>query len=98
MKKCLLVIACLSSFQLFASDQVCEVRVCNKIERVSLNIWSHVKDDLGKTCFNVVLPADQAKEGHILSAESRWYQGSFNPTKESVTKVVEVLSCSETES
>lgn len=31
-----------------------------------------------------------AVEGNVLSSETRWYQGSFNPTKKSVTKVKSV--------
>jgi hypothetical protein len=72
----------------------CNVTVCNRIHRFSLSIWSHMKDSMGETCFDVVLPKDQAVVGHVLSSDSRWYQGSsINPTKESVTTVKKVNSC-----
>jgi hypothetical protein len=76
------------------AEPVCRVKVCNKIERFSLDPWSHIKDSMAETCFEVVLPKDQAVVGKVLSDESRWYQGStMNPTKRSVTKVKEVYQC-----
>lgn len=78
------------------SVQTCSVQVCNKIERLSLDIFSHIKDSIGEVCFDVVLPKSEAVVGKVLSAESRWYQGSnINPTKQSVTKVKQVYSCTE---
>lgn len=73
---------------------MCEVRVCNKISRFSLDIMSHIKDSLGEVCDTVVLPKTESYVGNVLSSESRWWQGSsINPTKKSVTKVVQVLEC-----
>lgn len=71
----------------------CAVKVCNRIERLSLKLWSHFKDNAGETCFEVIVPKGKAVVGTVLSSGSRWYQGSFNPTKKSVTKVREVYGC-----
>lgn len=77
-----------------AAEQLCNVRVCNKLERWSLSITAHIKDSIGKTCFDIVLPKSQASIGAVLGSESRWYQGSsINPTKKSVTRVEDVYSC-----
>lgn len=96
MKKYLLAIAFVVSIPAHA-EQICQVNVCNKIERVSLNLWSHIKDSAGEACFQAVLPKSEAVEGKILSSESRWYQGSnINITKKSVTRVKQVFSCQET--
>lgn len=49
---------------------------------------------MGETCFDVVIPANEAQVGNVLSSDSRWYQGSsFNPTKKSVTRVSQVYEC-----
>jgi len=78
----------------FSDEPMCKVEVCNKIERFSLSIMSHVKDSMGKTCTTTYLPKSEAIVGHELSSESRWYQGSsINPTKKSVTRVAEVYKC-----
>ena len=74
---------------------LCSVQVCNKLERFTLNLTSLIKDKLGENCFNIMLPKSEAFEGNILSSESKWYQGSFNPTKKSVTRVTEVYECSD---
>jgi hypothetical protein len=77
-----------------ATDPMCDVKVCNRISRFSLDIWSHVKDSMGETCFDIQMPKSQAVVGKELSSESRWYQGSsINPTKKSVTKIKEVGVC-----
>lgn len=80
------------------SDEVpkgyCAVTVCNKIERFSLDPFSHLKDKFGEACFETVIESQYAVEGEIVNSESRWYQGkSINPTKKSVTRVKEVKSC-----
>lgn len=78
----------------YVAPLMCKVEVCNKIERFSLDIWSHVKDSLGEACFETVLPKDLAVQGKTLSSESRWWQGSsINPTKQSVTRVKKVIRC-----
>ena len=75
-------------------EQMCSVKVCNKLERFTLSITSMLKDSFGESCFDVVLPKSQAVEGKVLSSESRWWQGShFNPTKRSVTRVKQVYMC-----
>lgn len=82
----------------FVAPLMCEVEVCNKLERFSLDIWSHMKDAIGETCFVTVLPKDMAVVNKKLTSESRWWQGStINPTKQSVTRVKKVIQC-ETES
>lgn len=78
----------------FSNEPLCKVKVCNKIERFSLSIMSHIKDSMGETCANAIIPKSEAIVGHELSSESRWYQGSsINPTKKSVTRVTEVYQC-----
>lgn len=78
----------------FTQEPMCRVQACNKIERFSLSIWSHVKDSMGETCMNIVVPKSEAVVDSVLSDESRWYQGSsINPTKRSVTRIKQVLEC-----
>lgn len=72
----------------------CDVEVCNKLERFSLDPWSMLKDNLGEQCLPALLGKEDAVVGKILSSESRWYQGSFNPTKKSVTRVKSVKESS----
>lgn len=95
MKKLLLCAVMFSlSIPALAAEKTCKVTVCNKIERFSLSPWSHMKDSMGKTCFVAIIPASEAVVDHILSSDSRWYQGSsINPTKKSVTRVAEVHTC-----
>lgn len=72
----------------------CSVVICNKISRFSLNVVSHIKDKMGETCFDAIIPKEQANVGSILNSESRWYQGkSINPTKKSITKIKQVNMC-----
>ena len=71
----------------------CEVTVCNKLERFTLNPWSKFKDSMGETCSPALLGKQDAVVGKALTSESRWYQGSFNPTKKSVTRVESVGAC-----
>lgn len=71
----------------------CDVVVCNKLERFTLNPWSKFKDRMGETCSPALLGKQDAVVGKVLTSESRWYQGSFNPTKKSVTKVKSVGAC-----
>lgn len=97
MKKVLLSLSLLVlavSVQVEAGE-ICKVQVCNKIERFSLNPMSHLRDSIGESCADVIVPKDEAVVGRQISAESRWYQGSFNPTKESVTRVKKVYQCKE---
>jgi hypothetical protein len=89
-----LVAAAFATTSVFAqAPQTCNVQLCNKLSRWSLDPFSHIKDKMGEQCFNVVLPKNEAVVGNVLASESRWYQGSFNPTKKSVTKVKQVYSC-----
>lgn len=71
----------------------CEVTVCNKLERLTMNPWKMLKDSAGETCRTAVLGKVDAVVGKKLSSSSRWYQGSFNPTKSSVTRVKAVRTC-----
>lgn len=76
------------------NQRLCKVTVCNKIERFSLNPFTHMRDSFGETCSTVIIPAEDAEVGKVLSSESRWWQGSsINPTKKSVTRVQEVHYC-----
>ncbi|QXO11505.1 hypothetical protein pEaSNUABM19_00359 [Erwinia phage pEa_SNUABM_19] len=80
----------------FKTVPLCKVQVCNKIERFSMSLWSHMKDSMGETCMDIVIPKTEAVVGNALSDESRWYQGSsINPTKRSVTRVSQVYKCQE---
>lgn len=71
----------------------CDVKVCNKLERFTLSPFSAIKDKIGEQCFNTVVSKDEAVVGKILDSSTRWYHGSFNPTKKSVTRVKQVLAC-----
>lgn len=71
----------------------CDVRVCNKLERLTLDPWKMAKDSFGEMCQPALLGKEDAVVGKVLSSSSRWYQGSFNPTKKSVTRVKEVRAC-----
>lgn len=78
----------------FTVEPMCKVRVCNKLERFSLDPFSHLKDAMGETCVDTIIPKSQAHVGQVLSQESRWWQGSsINPTKKSVTRVNQVYVC-----
>lgn len=97
MKKVLLLVALITAGQVNAADQqptvMCQVEVCNKLERVTLSLSKWVSDKMGETCFTITMPESEAIPGKILDSESRWYQGSFNPTKKSVTRVKHVFEC-----
>ena len=84
----------LSTSFMAQAEPMCQVKICNKLSRFSLDPFKHLKDHMGKVCFDAVLPQSQAVKGKEISSESRWYQGSFNPTKKSVTYVDQVKSCS----
>jgi len=78
------------------AKEVCDVQVCNKLERFTLDPFSMLKDSLGEMCMEATIDSKDAIKGKELSSESRWYQGSnFNPTKRSVTRVKEVYECYE---
>lgn len=96
MKKILFVVAALFSLTATAGTPppgYCEVKICNKLSRWSINPVSHIKDKLGETCTFTLISKEDAKEGKILESSTRFYQGSFNPTKKTVTKVKEVKKC-----
>lgn len=71
----------------------CEVKLCNKLERFTISPMKMFKDSMGEQCFPGVIDKSQAVKGSVVSSSSRWYQGSFNPTKNSVTRIKDVLSC-----
>lgn len=73
--------------------EMCQVNVCNKIERFSLDLFSHIKDSIGEQCFNITMPKEDSVVGNVLASDSRWYQGEFNPTKKSVTRIKSVGEC-----
>jgi len=87
------LIALLSKAHADVPAGYCEVLVCNKLERFTLSPWNAVKDKIGEQCFNTVLDKSDAVVGKILDSSTRWYHGSFNPTKKSVTRVKKVLVC-----
>lgn len=71
----------------------CDVTVCNKLERMTLSPTKWFKDKIGETCQPALLAKEDAVEGKKLDSTSKWYQGSFNPTKASVTRVKTVKTC-----
>lgn len=71
----------------------CEVKVCNKLERFTLDPWKMAKDSFGEICQPALMGKEDAVVGKTLNSSSRWYQGSFNPTKSSVTRVKSVIVC-----
>lgn len=77
----------------YVETKLCRVEICNKISRFSLDPWSHIKDSMGETCYEATIPKAEAQAGKVLDSSSRWYQGSLNPTKKSVTKIKRVISC-----
>lgn len=91
----LLTALCVFSISAHSSEptKLCNVTICNKIERFSLDIFSHIKDSIGEQCFDIVMPQSEAIVGNVLASDSRWYQGSFNPTKQSVTRIEAVNGC-----
>ncbi len=91
MKKLIIIIwsMCLTT-SIFA-EEMCNVQICNKIERVSLNPLAHMSDNFNETCYDITLPKNQSQVGSVLSSDSRWYQG--NPTKKSVTKIKKINWC-----
>jgi len=94
MKKSLVLFGLVASISFQAQAvEMCDVQVCNKIERMSLDIFSHIKDSIGEQCFHITMPKEDAVVGKTLSSDSRWYQGEFNPTKKSVTKIKSVGEC-----
>lgn len=73
---------------------LCKVEICNKLERFSLNPFTHMKDSMGEICHTTIIDKSEAKVGKVLNSESRWYQGSsINPTKKSVTKITKIIQC-----
>jgi hypothetical protein len=89
-----LVAAAFATTSVFAqAPQTCNVQLCNKLSRWSLDPFKHIQDKMGEQCFGAVLPKNEAVVGNVLASDSRWYQGSFNPTKKSVTTVKQVYNC-----
>lgn len=89
-----LFIVCLLFASQAKAEVICDVELCNKLERLTLNPWSMLKDNFGESCFTAKIPKEDAVEGKVLASESRWYQGSvINPTKKSVTRVKKVIAC-----
>ena len=75
-------------------ERICRVKICNKLERFSLDPFSHLKDAWGEQCFEAHVSEKDAVKDKVLDQQSRWYQGkSWNPTKKSVTRVKEVYEC-----
>lgn len=89
----IVLIVLVSSAHADAPAGYCEVLVCNKLERFTLSPWSAVKDKIGEQCFSTVLEKSDAVVGKVLDSSTRWYHGSFNPTKKSVTRVKKILAC-----
>lgn len=95
MKKLIMIVALASSGAFAATPPAgyCEVTVCNKLERFSLDPTNWIKDKMGEVCTTNLIGKEDAVEGKVLTSESRWYQGSFNFTKKSVTRVKKIHSC-----
>lgn len=71
----------------------CDVKICNKLERFTISPWNMIKDEIGEQCMPALLGKEDAIVGKKLDSKSKWYQGSFNPTKASVTRVAAVMQC-----
>lgn len=94
MKKLLSVILVAIGLSAVAhAEPMCDVKLCNKLERFTLSPTSWIKDKLGEECFETRMPQSEAIVGKEISSSSRWYQGSFNPTKKSVTRIKSVGAC-----
>lgn len=93
MKRIFIALLLLCSASAYATE-MCEVKVCNKLERFTMSFSKMWKDSMGEVCFDALVSKADAVEGKVLSQESRWYQGSsFNPSKKSVTRVRTVYNC-----
>lgn len=95
MKKLMIIVALFATSAFAATPPAgyCEVTVCNKLERFSIDPTNWIKDKMGEVCSTNLIGKEDAVVGKVLSSESRWYQGSFNFTKKSVTRVKEVRAC-----
>ena len=99
MKRVFLLLILALSMGAHATERLCNVEVCNKLERFTLSPWSMLKDQMGEQCMPSILSEKDAVVGKVLSSGSRWYQGnSFNPTKKSVSRVKKVNKCWEIQS
>lgn len=72
----------------------CDVMVCNKLERFTFSPWRAIKDRIGEQCIPAILTKSDAVVGKVLDSSTRFYQGGFNLTKKSVTRVKKVNQCS----
>lgn len=77
MKKIIAVLFVVTLSAQVQAGEICKVQVCNKIERFSLNPMSHIRDSIGESCADVIVPKEEAIVGRQISTESRWYQGSL---------------------
>ena len=93
MKKLLIIFLLLTLSTSLFSQETCEVQICNKLKRFTLSIRKYLNDKFGEVCFDSMIPKENAIEGKELSSESKWYQGSINPTKRSVTYIKKVYRC-----
>tara|TARA_R110002073_G_scaffold205273_2_gene364941 strand:+ start:860 stop:1156 length:297 start_codon:yes stop_codon:yes gene_type:complete len=95
MKKLILALLIVASSVAVATPPAgyCDVIICNKLKRLSLSIWDHMQDSMGEECMPGILSIEDSVAGKELSSSTRFYQGSFNPTKRSVTSVGSVLEC-----
>lgn len=73
------------------AEEMCDVTLCNKVERFTLNVWKHINDEIGEVCFDALLPKSKAIKGKIVDSEWRGYSGNF--TKNSVTRITNVKEC-----
>lgn len=89
MKKIIICLTILTS--LGFAESMCNVKVCNKVQRITLNPLKLVGDKINETCYDITIPKNQAKIGTVLASESRFYEG--NPTKKFVTKIKKINYC-----
>ncbi len=68
---------------------VCEVVICNKLERMTLSFSKMMKDQMGEVCTPALLGKEDAVAGKRLESSSR----GLSITKASVTRVKSVGRC-----
>lgn len=98
MNKIILVVLLMLCFNINAAppNGYCDVLICNKLERFTLSIWELAMDKLGEECYQSIVHIDDAIQDKIIDSSTRWYQGnSINITKRSVTRIKEVLECTD---
>lgn len=82
----LLMISAITAF----AEPMCDVEVCNRTKRWSLNVFALASDKLNENCYHINLQKADAVEKKELSSS---HDISINLTKRSVTYIKHVGQC-----